>query len=133
MTKAQIEALISTITIGGTNTASEAVAIWEGLKNELYPTEYNAVLENNPSGLSYDLYFSKRGNMTHLRGRVYNITNLPYTATILINSEYAARNGTHVGYSGTTEMTIQNNNQILVTIIPATTQKWFSFNYINND
>ena len=90
-TKAQIEAIFANVATGQPNTAVEALANWNALKNELYPTKASDthsttnVLTKVYADIEYIVNFKKVGNTVFIWGYVENIGNSINGLTNLAN------------------------------------------------
>ena len=103
-TKAQIDAIFANVATGQPNTAVEALANWNALKNELYPTHVTDtqlttnIITKYYSNVEYSLTFVKRGSQVNVYGYI-SVTGSPITfGELLINfnsgSEYKPKNAT---------------------------------------
>jgi len=88
MTESQINTVFGAITTGGANTAVEALACWNALKGELFPTpvkvEWNGTSSVSPttdivveSGIAsgtliFTVHFWKSGNTVYFNGKIRN-------------------------------------------------------------
>lgn len=102
MTSSQIQTLIDGVSNGGLNTAAEARAIWEALKNEIYgeqkvdtnaTTEVLTLVESNAL---YTLTFTRYGNKVHVFGVLRkNSGSVAANSTIanFTNADFAPKTG----------------------------------------
>ena len=105
--KSAIDAIFADITTGGANTAVEALACWNALKNELYSDDVadTQITQNyttkTGTNINYSMFMKKVGNNVFMKVTVTNATSSALSPQWIFdwkNNEYQPKAGAYNQY-----------------------------------
>lgn len=137
MTNAQLNNLINTINTGGLNTALEVRDVYQGIKNEMFPSIHNMLLGSTGNNLYYNLRFTKIGSLVYISGFIVNDTpNILFSQTLLTidNSLYFAKTNRDANFMiENIVFTITGNTIYLNNMMPIGYSAFINHVYQTND
>jgi len=143
-----IDAIFANITTGGANTAVEALACWNALKNELYSDDVTdsqtsqEYTTKSGTNINYSLFLKKVGNNVYIKVTVINATTGSLSPQMIFdwkNNEYQPKSGAYNQYyeakilgSGNSPVLLFLNStglRLASTLPPSATAETLSFEF----